>query len=96
MAGGRTPSSATSSSTASTPKPTPPPPPASATGTAGEEWGRHADHSIKHFEGLVWPKQFVLGGGITKNPEKWLQYLHTRTPIGLAQLIKTQASSVTT
>jgi hypothetical protein len=26
----------------------------------------------------------VLGGGITKNPEKWLQYLQPRTPIVLA------------
>ena len=42
---------------------------------------------LKHLEGLVWPKLFVLGGGITKNPEKWLQHLHPRTPINLAELI---------
>jgi polyphosphate glucokinase len=51
------------------------------------EWAAHADHYLKHLEGLVWPKLFVLGGGITKNPEKWLQHLHPRTPIVLAELI---------
>ena len=56
-------------------------------GHTWEEWGAHADHYLKHLEGLVWPKLFVLGGGITKNPEKWLQYLHPRTPIVLAQHI---------
>lgn len=49
-----------------------------------EEWGRHAEHYLKHLEGLVWPKLFVLGGGITKNPEKWLHLLNPRTPIALA------------
>jgi len=56
-------------------------------GHSWEEWGGHADHYLKHLEGLVWPKLFVLGGGITKNPEKWLQYLNPRTPIVLAQHI---------
>ncbi len=56
-------------------------------GHTWQEWGGHADHYLRHLEGLVWPKLFVLGGGITKNPEKWLQYLHRRTPIVLAQLI---------
>lgn len=49
-----------------------------------EEWGGHAEHYLKHLEGLVWPSLFVLGGGITKNPEKWLHLLHPRTPIVLA------------
>jgi polyphosphate glucokinase len=49
-----------------------------------QEWGGHAEHYLEYLEGLVWPKLFVLGGGITKNPEKWLQYLKPRTPIVLA------------
>ena len=38
----------------------------------------------EYLEALTWPKLFVLGGGITKNPEKWLHHLHPRTPIVLA------------
>lgn len=49
-----------------------------------EQWGHHAEHYLKYLEGLVWPKLFVLGGGITKNPEKWLHFLRPRTPIALA------------
>lgn len=49
-----------------------------------EEWAGHAEHYLKYLEGLVWPKLFVLGGGITKNPELWLHYLKPRTPIVLA------------
>ena len=56
-------------------------------GHTWQEWGDHANHYLEHLEGLVWPQLFVLGGGITKNPEKWLQHLHPRTPIVPAQLI---------
>lgn len=49
-----------------------------------EEWARHAEHYLKYLERLVWPKLFVLGGGITKNPELWLHHLNPRTPIVLA------------
>jgi polyphosphate glucokinase len=49
-----------------------------------EEWAGHAEHYLEYLESLTWPKLFVLGGGITKNPEKWLHYLHPRTPIVLA------------
>lgn len=56
-------------------------------GHSWEEWGAHAEHYLKHLEGLVWPSLFVLGGGIAKNPELWLQYLNPRTPIVLATTI---------
>lgn len=49
-----------------------------------QEWGGHVEHYLRYLEGLVWPNLFVLGGGITKNPEKWLKYLKPRTPIVLA------------
>ena len=53
-------------------------------GQSWEEWAGHAERYLRYLEDLVWPKLFVLGGGITKNPEKWLQYLNPRTPIVLA------------
>lgn len=49
-----------------------------------QEWAGHVEHYLRYLEGLVWPNLFVLGGGVTKNPEKWVKYLKPRTPIALA------------
>jgi polyphosphate glucokinase len=51
------------------------------------EWGARADRYLKTLENLIWPKLIILGGGISKNPEKWIQYLNPRTPIKLANSI---------
>ncbi len=51
------------------------------------EWGARADHYLKALENLIWPKLIILGGGISKNPEKWVQYLSPRTPVKVAELI---------
>ena len=51
------------------------------------EWGADANRYLCTLETLVWPTLYVLGGGITKNPEKWLHYLSPRTPIKLAEAI---------
>jgi polyphosphate glucokinase len=52
-----------------------------------KEWGANANRYLCTLEKLVWPKLYVLGGGITRNPEKWLHYLTPRTPIKLAEAI---------
>jgi polyphosphate glucokinase len=51
------------------------------------EWGANANRYLQTLERLVWPKLFVIGGGITRNPEKWLHYLTPRTPVRLAEAI---------
>jgi polyphosphate glucokinase len=51
------------------------------------EWGANADRYLRTLENLVWPTLFVLSGGITRNPEKWLQYLNPRTPVRLAESV---------
>jgi polyphosphate glucokinase len=51
------------------------------------EWGANANRYLCTLEKLVWPTLYVLGGGITRNPEKWLHYLTPRTPIKLAEAI---------
>ena len=51
------------------------------------QWGANADRYLRTLEQLVWPTLFVLSGGITRNPEKWLHYLHPRTPVRLARSI---------
>ena len=38
-------------------------------------------------ENLLWPELFILGGGISKKPEKWVPLLKNRTPLVVAQLI---------
>ena len=40
-----------------------------------------------HLENLLWPELFILGGGISKKPEKWVPLLKNRTPLVVAQLI---------
>jgi polyphosphate glucokinase len=51
------------------------------------EWGANANRYLRTLERLVWPTLFVVGGGITRNPEKWLHYLTPRTPVRLAEAI---------
>jgi polyphosphate glucokinase len=52
-----------------------------------EEWGARADRYLKVLENLVWPSLIILGGGISKNPEKWVHLLSPRTPVKVAQSI---------
>ena len=35
---------------------------------------------------LLFPQLLILGGGISRNPEKWVPLLNTRTPVRVAQL----------
>jgi len=56
-------------------------------GLSWEEWGARADRYLKTLENLVWPRLIVLGGGISKNPEKWVHLLSPRTPVVVAQSI---------
>jgi polyphosphate glucokinase len=56
-------------------------------GLSWEEWGARADRYLKTLEDLVWPNLIVLGGGISKNPEKWVHLLSPRTPVKVAESI---------
>lgn len=56
-------------------------------GLSWAEWGARADHYLKALENQIWPKLIILGGGISKNPEKWVKYLSPRTPLKVAELI---------
>ncbi len=56
-------------------------------GLSWAQWGARADHYLKALENLIWPKLIILGGGISKNPEKWVKYLSPRTPVAVAKLI---------
>lgn len=52
-----------------------------------EQWAKRASKYLSHLENLLWPKLIILGGGISKKPDKWVPHLKCRTPLAVAQLI---------
>lgn len=52
-----------------------------------QQWGDRASRYLQTLETLLWPELFIFGGGISKNPEKWVPLLEVRTPSAVAQLI---------
>ncbi len=56
-------------------------------GLSWEQWAKRASKYLRHLENLLWPELFILGGGISKKPEKWVPLLKNRTPLVVAQLI---------
>lgn len=55
-------------------------------GLSWEEWAKRASRYLQTLEDLVWPELFILGGGISKKPDKWLPLLENRTPLVIAEL----------
>jgi polyphosphate glucokinase len=51
-----------------------------------EEWAARASTYLQRLENLVWPKLFILGGGISKKPDHWLHLIRNRTPLAVATL----------
>jgi polyphosphate glucokinase len=56
-------------------------------GLSWEKWAKRASRYLQTLERLVWPELFVLGGGISKNPDRWLSMISCRTPVVVATLI---------
>ncbi len=56
-------------------------------GLSWEQWAKRASKYLRALENLLWPELFILGGGISKKPEKWVPLLKNRTPLAVAQLI---------
>ncbi len=52
-----------------------------------EHWAKRASKYLQTLENLLWPELFILGGGISKKPDKWVPLLKTRTPTVVAKLI---------
>jgi polyphosphate glucokinase len=50
------------------------------------KWAKRFSRYLQVLEDLVWPDLFVLGGGVSKKPDKWLPLLEARTRIVVAQL----------
>jgi len=52
-----------------------------------EEWAERVQRYLRHVEALFSPDLFVVGGGASKKPEKWLPLLDIETEIVPAELM---------
>jgi polyphosphate glucokinase len=55
-------------------------------GLSYPEWAGRLQRYYAHLEALLWPELFVVGGGVSKDADKFLPLLHIRTPIVAATL----------
>jgi polyphosphate glucokinase len=51
------------------------------------KWAHHMQHYLKHVEFLFSPDLFVIGGGVSKKPEKWLPHLKLHAAVKPAELL---------
>lgn len=48
------------------------------------EWAPHLSGVLREIEALLWPRLFVLGGGISEAAAEWIPLLENRTPVRAA------------
>ena len=49
-----------------------------------EEWVPHVSNVLRSIEDLLWPRAFVLGGGVSEAADEWFHLLENRTPVRAA------------
>ncbi|MFP5343783.1 MAG: polyphosphate--glucose phosphotransferase [Candidatus Limnocylindria bacterium] len=55
-------------------------------GLGWKAWSMDLDEHLQRIEELMWPTLFILGGGISKNGDKFIPRLSRQTPIVAASL----------
>jgi polyphosphate glucokinase len=50
-------------------------------------WAKRVNDYMSHVERLFTPDLFVVGGGVSKDAEKWVPLLHLNTPVKPAELL---------
>lgn len=55
-------------------------------GLSWKAWAMDLDEHLQRIEDLMWPSLFILGGGVSKNGDKFIPKLARRTPIVAASL----------
>ncbi len=50
-----------------------------------EVWSERLNTCLKEMEKLFWPELIIIGGGISKKPEKFLPAIHIKTPVVMAK-----------
>jgi polyphosphate glucokinase len=55
-------------------------------GLSWKAWASDLDEHLQRIEDLMWPTLFIIGGGVSKNADKYVPRLTTRTPVVPASL----------
>jgi polyphosphate glucokinase len=55
-------------------------------GLSWKAWALDLDEHLARIEDLMWPRLFILGGGVSKNGDKFIPRLERRTPVVAAEL----------
>jgi polyphosphate glucokinase len=55
-------------------------------GLSWKAWAQDLDEHLQRIEDLMWPSLFIIGGGVSKNGDKFIPRLQRRTPIVAASL----------
>jgi len=55
-------------------------------GWSWSEWSTHVERYLRHVEALFSPDLFVVGGGVSKQPGKWLDRISIDTEIVVASM----------
>ena len=55
-------------------------------GLSWKAWATDLDEHLIAIDRLFSPRLFILGGGVSKNPDKFIPYLTVRVPVVPAQL----------
>ena len=50
-------------------------------GLSWKAWAMDLDEHLQRIEDLMWPTLFILGGGVSKNADRFIPRLTTRTPV---------------
>lgn len=51
-----------------------------------EQWAHKVQRYLRRLEDVLWPDLFVIGGGVSRKPDKWFDLIRTRTPKVIATL----------
>jgi len=52
-------------------------------------WAKRFNRYLEVLEGLLWPDLLIIGGGVSKTPEKFMPFLQSRATIVPATLANT-------
>lgn len=55
-------------------------------GLSWKAWAMDLDEHLARIEDLMWPSLFILGGGVSKNGDRFIPRLERRTPVVAASL----------